>query len=255
VPRVIGKLLRWVAGRPTTPPSPHPPALRAARPALLLFGLALLAAQGCARVPDEVTGDQVRRRLTVSFSVAGQVNPQYFYFIAIDADGNPSSGPVPVVTAPFGNGWVTGSVTHYVEFHLGVFGVFRFVPDTNLLVADSLGSPFEFNQPQQPPGNRISATLDVDRTLGTDVNLINLNIITTDRIDIDPTFTGTKIFDALGASGNQFLTLPLNVTQTFTNAQSPDPETAGDLPPASSQGVDFSALDITDWTIQVQVRQ
>jgi hypothetical protein len=164
-------------------------------------------------------------------------------------------GPVPVVAYPWGNGWGTGSITHFVLYHLGNFTVYRFVPGTDLLRADPLGAPFDFNRPEDSPGNRIRVSLDVDATLGQDVNLINLNIITTDRINIEPTSLETKVVDALGFTGNQFLTLPLDIAQTFNNQQGTDPEQAGDVPPALQPGVEQADLDIVDWRVEVQINQ
>lgn len=226
-----------------------------ARMLVLAAVVGAIAAQGCARVPHETAGPILRRKLTVDFTVAGRINPFYYYYVAIDTQGGGSDGPVPVVSFPWGNGWGTGTITHFVLYHLGNFTVFRFVPDTDLLRADPLGAPFEFNRPEDGQGNRIRVALDVDATLGENVNLIDLNIITTDRINIEPTFLGTKLVDALGFTGNDFVTLPLNITQAFTNAQGTDPEDAGDLPPGETPGVQKADLDITDWRVEMQINQ
>lgn len=226
-----------------------------ARAGFLMMVAGILMTTGCARVPDEAAGPLVRRTLTVDFTVAGRINPLYYYYIALDTGGNPVEGPVPVVAFPWGNGWGTGKITHFVLYHLGTFGVFRFVPGTDLLQADALGTPFDFNRPEDAPGNRIRVTLDVDATLGQDVNVVNLNIIATDRINIEPTSLETKVVDALGFTGNQFLTLPLDIPQTFTNSQLTDPEQAGDVPPALQPGVEEEDLDIIDWSAEVQINQ
>lgn len=242
-----------------------PPLRRSATPLLRLFAssrlrfalpLAALALAaivgGCAQVPPEAHALAIQRQLIVTFDMAGSVNPEYYYFIAIDTNGDPASGPVPVVSAPWGNGWVTGSVTHFVEYHQGVYQVYKFRPGTNLLQFDPLGTPFQYNRPEGT--SRIQVVLDMD-TLGTNLNRINLNLITTDRINIEPNFLGTKLYDGLGLSGNSYINIPVTVNQTFSNAQSLDPEHAGDVPPQPAGGVDVSQIDIVNWSVEVRVTQ
>ena len=57
------------------------------------------------------------------------------------------------------------------------------------------------------------------------------------------------------STGNQFLTLPLDIPQTFTNSQLTEPEQAGDVPPALQPGVEEEDLDIIDWSAEVQINQ
>jgi hypothetical protein len=59
--------------------------------------------------------------------MAGPVNDAFYYFIPLDTDGDfGRDGPVPVAAGPFWqNGWGTGSFSHYVEYHLGQYNVFR----------------------------------------------------------------------------------------------------------------------------------
>ena len=101
---------------------------------------------GCARVPDEAAGPLVRRTLTVDFTVAGRINPLYYYYIALDTGAIRWRDRCPW-SPSLGNGWGTGKITHFVLYHLGTFGVFRFVPGTDLLQADALGT-FDFNRPE-----------------------------------------------------------------------------------------------------------
>ncbi|MBI3945537.1 MAG: hypothetical protein HY321_06445 [Armatimonadetes bacterium] len=229
-------------------------ALRAPRPALAALALLPLLLPGCARTPEAIGAPQARRRLTVSFTVAGRINPSYYYFIAIDTTGDPSEGPRPVVSSPWGNGWGTGRITHYVQYHGGIFQVYQFREGTDLLVADPIGSPFESVPPVPPAENRIQVTLDVDNALGADVNLINLNVISTPEILIEPQFQGTKLYDALGQSGNHFVNLPINVSRVFTGLPSfEDPEQAGDLPPQATPMVTREDVDLTSAAVEVRV--
>ncbi len=58
---------------------------------------------------------------------AAPVNDAFYYFIALDADGDfGADGPLPVAAGPrWGNGWGTGSMTHFVEYHQGRYELFR----------------------------------------------------------------------------------------------------------------------------------
>ncbi len=89
--------------------------------------LAAGAVGGCANVAG--TGSVVPRRLLdVQFSTAAPVNDSYFYFFAIDGDDDAAGadGPLPVVSGPFiANGWGTGSISHFLEYHLGLYEIFR----------------------------------------------------------------------------------------------------------------------------------
>ncbi len=75
--------------------------------ALALVCLACLA--GCARYPTGVVTSTVPAQTIYSeITVAGNINPAYYYFFAIDTRGISSAGPVPVtIGTGFGNGWGT----------------------------------------------------------------------------------------------------------------------------------------------------
>src|SRR5436305_112322 len=94
--------------------------------------LALLLLTGCARSPGGAAG-QPLRQLLLQMTVAGRIQPNLFYFIALDISGDQSKGPLPVVGPPWGNGFVTGSVTHFVRITGGQAEVFHILPNTNLL--------------------------------------------------------------------------------------------------------------------------
>lgn len=90
---------------------------------VLCVGLSL---SGCARGGDEapVGPEQV---LDVMVRFAGPVNDASYYFIALDADGDfGADGPLPVAAGPrWGNGWGTGSMTHFIEYHQGRYELYR----------------------------------------------------------------------------------------------------------------------------------
>ena len=85
---------------------------------------------GCARYPAGVLG-QTNSYLFVTMTVQGQINPNYYYILAMQAsptssaqDAHPENGPFAIVqvnqgVTGWGNGWVAGLITDYVMFHGG----------------------------------------------------------------------------------------------------------------------------------------
>jgi hypothetical protein len=81
---------------------------------------------GCARGGDEqpVVPEVV---LEVMMRFARAVDDASYYYAAFDTDGDfGADGPLPVAAGPrWGNGWGTGSLTHFVEYHQGRYELFR----------------------------------------------------------------------------------------------------------------------------------
>jgi len=93
---------------------------------LLITGLlsAAFALGGCARgsgpgvVPEVV--------LEIVWQMAGPVDDSSYYYVAFDADDEGADFPVPVAAGPYwGNGWGTGSITHFLEYHAGAYQLYR----------------------------------------------------------------------------------------------------------------------------------
>jgi len=82
---------------------------------------------GCARGPGG--GGPVIPEWVLQFVIefAGPVDDTSFYYIALDADSDFGlDGPLPVAAGPFwGNGWGTGSTTHYLSYTQGRYDVYR----------------------------------------------------------------------------------------------------------------------------------
>ncbi len=93
--------------------------------AVTLGGTPLLLG-GCARGGDEqpVVPEVV---LEVMIRFARVVEDASYYYAAFDTDGDfGADGPLPVAAGPrWGNGWGTGSLTHFVEYHQGRYELFR----------------------------------------------------------------------------------------------------------------------------------
>jgi hypothetical protein len=188
-------------------------------------------------------------------TVAGVIAPENFYYLALDASGDDSSGPVPVFGPPWGNGWGTGRITHYVRIRGGQAEVYLIRPGTNLLESVFLGRPFDY-RPSTDSGMPLTVTLDLNTIVPTSSNVtfINVNYIATDRVDVDPRFTGPKLVDAFGDTQTRFISIPIATNRVFTNLDFPTPiERSGDVllvpdrVPATAPD-----LDIVDWRIEVR---
>jgi len=91
---------------------------------------------GCARGGElEPVVPEVVVEFVVTF--AAPIQDSFYYYIALDADGDFGvDGPLPVAAGPdWGNGWGTGSFTHYVEYHQGRYELFRAQLEPNLITA------------------------------------------------------------------------------------------------------------------------
>jgi hypothetical protein len=96
-----------------------------------LLGLTLAVAAlslGCARYPADGGGGPTypSRLLSITVEMADALNTEDYYFVCFDDDGDPQTGPLPVVQGPeWGNGWGTGTVSGYVEYHANVMRVYH----------------------------------------------------------------------------------------------------------------------------------
>jgi hypothetical protein len=225
--------------------------------ALCAGGTALIG--GCASTPSGVTPGK-QTLITFEVQVAGSINtanPASYYYIVLDTDNDPSDGPIPVVSRPWGNGYAAGSYTHYILYRPGSgFRVYRSA-DPNHTEAVYMGTPL---QAGIATTNRPNDTLvvQVERsqiaTVNTNVSALDVNVIATDRVPLDPQEITPKIVDGLGPSGNDFVTIPLTFTTTYANGVDPDPghpETPNDAPGLATR----PDLDLASWRITVQTNQ
>lgn len=204
---------------------------------------------GCAKFPS----NQVQpsgKQLVITMTVAGRLNPSYFYFVAFNTNGDTTQGPVPVVGPPWGNGWGTGNITFFVRYTQGVYRIFRIVPGTNNLgIVDTGAQPIGFVDPG-PSGKTLRFTIDVSQIATTELpadqlESLTVNFISTDIQPEDPNFPGPKYYDGLGETGNDFLTISLAGNRLYSNSEF-NIEPSGDVLNGDPD------LDITDWSIEVQ---
>ena len=223
--------------------------------------------QGCASVPAgaRVTGPQ----LIVTMTVAGNINPNDYYFVLFNATSNPvaSQGPIPVVASPWGNGFAAGQFTGFVRVDSsqpnGGYGVYSVVPNTNLQTFSYLGSPIN-TTPVTAGSTFIQFTIPLSQLAtpslsASSITAVQMNFINTDRIPINPNDPNTKEFDALGdaripSQVNDPVTIPVTQSGTFDNATALDKEPEGDVTTCGNgvfQTVSNPDLDIIDWSVQV----
>lgn len=94
---------------------------------LLGASVAIAALAGCARGGEGAAPIVPEKVLEVIVRFKAGVADNFYYFVAIDADNdNGADGPLPVAAGPrWENGWGTGSFTHFVEYHLGQYNLYR----------------------------------------------------------------------------------------------------------------------------------
>jgi hypothetical protein len=221
---------------------------------LCIVVIPLLA--GCARTPSGVSA-MPPRQLVLQLTVAGRIQPNLQYYFAMDFEVDQSKGPVAVVGPPWGNGWGTGAITHYVVVRGNQAQVFHIVPNSNLLKTESLGRPFDFRPPLPSAPGQVTVTLDTDTLVppSTQLATFNYNIIATDITPLDPQFPGPKLVDAFGATGTQFVTISLTQNRVFANTDLDPPiERQGDVfqAPLLTPATGATDLDIVDWSVAVR---
>lgn len=197
--------------------------------------------------PGGVLPSTAVNRLILSMVLDAPVNDSFYYFMALDDNGNSADGPLPL-RRPGANGWGTGSFSTFVQYHFRQYQVFSHVvnPD-NSITETPVDQPFGFTLPSGT--NQLSVTLNLDNYFASSVERLDINFITTNEIIRDPNINVDKIFDGLGPTGNTYLTVPININAVYDNLTYPFPsgrEQAGDAPPT------YEALDIVDWRIEVQ---
>ena len=255
--------------------------------ALLALPLAALALGGCAKFPKNGVGDQYTR-LTFRFTMAGDVvsgtppifTSNYIYVVAIrplygSAPIDDGFGPVGVYAATTGNpknGFVEGRPTRYIlydpteptGYRIRKFGTRTPTSDDDnpidLANITDVGAVVSGSDPQTSGFTRQLGfdlyTSDLVDSAGTaqTITAIQFNIIACNKALLQAADANGRIADALGninnlgISGKGYRQVYINTSTSYTNANSSDPETTGDLYPPGSN---LPAVDIVDWTLDV----
>jgi hypothetical protein len=90
--------------------------------------LLVLVGAGCAATGSLGDDDLIPEAVVeVSLTTAGPIDDGAYYYFAFDTDADGGATfPVPVAAGPYwGNGWGTGSISYFIEYHLGQYDLFR----------------------------------------------------------------------------------------------------------------------------------
>jgi hypothetical protein len=246
---------------------------------LPLTAAAMLLPASCARTPAGLANNG-GPQLIVTMTVAGHINPQYFYFVLFDVEpaGTNDPGPLPVISTPWNNGFATGSFTSYVEWNADAYSVWSApntgtmppqqpytylgVPVASTTVQDNISSTISF---QIPLSELATASVPASEITSVTVNFINTNQL---PADTEGGNTG-KLFDALGddlvqpGGINQPVKISTVQSATYDNNDltAPAQEVVGDVVECENGSLvsdDDPDLDITaatgsnaGWSVQV----
>lgn len=259
--------------------------LRRLVPGLLPASLLLLA-PGCAKSPGNTgsTSPVSGPQLLVSMTVAGRINPGYYYYILFNASSTATSsvGPVPSLTLPYGNGFAAGAFTNYVEFNGSGqdgtgFGFYTISPD--LLTPKPLGAGQLVQKAvsggtltfQIPLAYLATQSVTVDNLQSLQINLVATNVAPV----VGQTLSVPKFVDSLypPTESSSFINI---ITRSVNGSLLPGihrnsdlniegsndvAQYVGGLPVTVADGTDpdlpdgtkltVADLDITDFTIQL----
>ncbi|GEM_PF-1808523 len=213
--------------------------------ALLMAALIVTLLAGCARSPEGTVVAPVRA-VTVEITLAAPPSNNLYYHMVIDTAGG-GAGPIPVFPGSTpGQGWVTGSATHFVRYHQGQFTLFKFL-DFDQFQFVQIGTPLRADV----QGQKISFTIDLN-DLGVTGNSIDVNFITLD----DP-FGERRTIDALITAGTSALNLDITKDDTISNARLGFIEAPDDLRNENGTPVPVTdanrALDMIDVSIGIDI--
>ena len=256
---------------------------------LASLGSALMT--GCARYPSGIATSGPRLLMVVSFTVRGRIQqpgdsttPFYYYCVINRTNNLNDSGPVPIISTPWGNGFAAPDPKQGVpagqSFAQGFVGFVRYSaqngyrvfsaavngPDGKPVLQNPVNNNFTDlgppNQAQTPQAGEsaLSFQLDLSRLPNNDTQYIQVNFITTNYLPIGVTDAGIhKLWDALGDPGqgdpNHYVTFPARAI-SLSNSQNPiepDRNQPGDVRDTfDGRQVNEPDLDIVDWAIQIQ---
>jgi len=253
------------------------PALRRLCLISIISGLFLIA--GCAKTPSGITtsspvsGPQV----FVTMTVAGTLNPNYYYFVLFNVNeakgpGTNLTGPVPVVAAPYGNGFAAGAFTNYVEYHNGQPGGTNFgfwTISADLLTPSYLGSSSPYLVQSQAGSNTFTVQIPLAALATTSnpldaIQTIEVNFIATNVVPPPSDTLTAKYVDSLytttdASNLNRFIIIPTTQSGIYQNSDQ-NIEPSGDVAQfvngfptqvTPAQFADVNDLDIINWSVQI----
>ncbi len=228
---------------------------------------------GCAKSPSGGPVTRATNRFQATLSLAGTLNPSYYYAVAFDDGGGDGQGPSAILgNTDIPNRIVGGTFRLLVLYRGGSFRVYyRSTPSDQTTEREISGTNGLFVVTPRATQNGINFTLDLDallpgtatyifpHTTGTTPTLISdrfdINAITTNIINLDANDNRIKPVDAFGA---QQVATPVEVqigaTRTLTLSDATGDENLADISytdPQSSTYVPFDNIDITGLQIGI----
>ncbi|BCM93574.1 hypothetical protein IAD21_05465 [Abditibacteriota bacterium] len=228
---------------------------------------------GCAKSPSGGPVTRATNRFQTTLSLAGTLNPSYYYAVAFDDAGGDGQGPEAILgntTVP--NRVVGGTFRLMVLYRGGNFRViYRSTPSDQSTEREISGTNGLFVVTPRATQNGLNFTLDLDavlpgtttyifpHTTGATPTLISdrfdINAITTNTIILDANDNRIKPVDAFGA---QQVATPVEVqigaTRTLTLSDATGDENLADVAftnPQSLEYVPFENIDITGLQIGI----
>ena len=219
----------------------------------------LLTLTGCAKFPT--TPPTSGKQLVLTMTVRGRIEPidnldpgiTRYYFIAIDNDNDDNTGPWAAIFPPYGgNGWVT-SVDAVNSVGMTSFAEYDAANPDGFIYDVLPGSFFLNTSSPEPPirsellegGTTLRFIVDFTQIATSaipsdDITSLNINFITTNALPVDGRFVPGREWDALGPSGQNYVTVDTTNDRLYSgdNVDGPivtDPD-----------------LDIIFWSIEVQ---
>lgn len=225
-----------------------------------IIGLAILfTATGCAKFPS--TPPTSGKQLVLTLKVRGKINimdaadPSInrHYFIAIDNDNSINTGPWAAVYPPYGgNGWVTSQdaqhsigLTSFIQYDSTntegyIYGV---LPGSYFLNVILFAPPIHAELLDD--GSTLRVVIDLSQIATAaipveDIKQLDINFITTNALPLSGDFVPGRIWDGLGPSGQNYVTVDTTNDRLYYGHNEDGP------------AVTDPDLDISYWSIEVQ---
>lgn len=197
----------------------------------------------------------------LTLKVRGRINPidpaapsiQRHYFIAIDNDNNPNTGPWAAVFPPYGgNGWVT---SQDAEHSIGLTSFVQYdATNTEGYLYGILPGSFFLNvtSPEVPiraelleGGSTLRVVVDFSQIAttaipATEIKQLDVNFITTNALPLTGEFVPGRIWDGLGPSGQNYVNVDTTNDRLYYGYNADGP------------AVTDPDLDIVYWSVEVQ---